>query len=98
MAATIRKRATGKLDNRIAAQVIRGIAHGCKLAGAALVGGETAEMPGMYAHGDFDLAGFCVAVVEKSKIIDGSRIKAGDVEVNPSGDGVEVRIKQGPGH
>ncbi|HVT34290.1 MAG TPA: phosphoribosylformylglycinamidine cyclo-ligase [Nevskiaceae bacterium] len=71
--------ATGKLEQRVAAQVIRGIAHGCKLAGAALVGGETAEMPGMYAHGDFDLAGFCVAVVEKSKIIDGSRIRPGDV-------------------
>jgi phosphoribosylformylglycinamidine cyclo-ligase len=71
--------ATGKLDNRVAAQVIKGIAQGCKLAGAALVGGETAEMPGMYHDGDFDLAGFCVAVVEKSKIIDGSKIKPGDV-------------------
>ncbi len=71
--------ATGKLDNRVAAQVIKGIAQGCKLAGCALVGGETAEMPGMYHGGDFDLAGFCVAVVEKSKIIDGSKIKPGDV-------------------
>ncbi len=73
--------ATGKLDQRVAAQVIKGIAQGCKLAGCALVGGETAEMPGMYAHGDFDLAGFSVAVVEKSKIIDGSKIKPGDVLV-----------------
>lgn len=71
--------ATGKLDNRAAAQVIKGIAHGCKLAGCALVGGETAEMPGMYAEGDFDLAGFTVAVVEKSKIINGSKIRPGDV-------------------
>lgn len=71
--------ATGQLDKRQAAHVIKGIATGCKLAGAALVGGETAEMPGMYAKGDFDLAGFCVAVVEKSKIIDGSKIKPGDV-------------------
>jgi phosphoribosylformylglycinamidine cyclo-ligase len=71
--------ATGKLDNRVAAQVIKGIAHGCKLAGCALVGGETAEMPGMYADGDFDLAGFCVAVAEKKKLIDGTRIKVGDV-------------------
>jgi phosphoribosylformylglycinamidine cyclo-ligase len=71
--------ATGRLDNRSAAQVIKGIAHGCKLAGCALVGGETAEMPGMYADGDFDLAGFCVAVVEKKKIIDGRRIRPGDV-------------------
>lgn len=73
--------ATGKLDQRVAAQVIKGIAEGCKLAGAALVGGETAEMPGMYAHGDFDLAGFCVAVAEQSKIIDGSKVQVGDVLV-----------------
>ncbi|AXQ28619.1 phosphoribosylformylglycinamidine cyclo-ligase [Solimonas sp. K1W22B-7] len=71
--------ATGKLDNRVAAQVIKGIAQGCKLAGCALVGGETAEMPGLYSGGDFDLAGFTVAVVEKKKIIDGSKIKPGDV-------------------
>ena len=71
--------ATGKLDKKVAAQVVKGIAEGCKLAGAALVGGETAEMPGMYSEGDFDLAGFCVAVAEQSKIIDGSGIKVGDV-------------------
>jgi len=73
--------ATGKLDKRAAAQVIRGIAEGCHQAGCALVGGETAEMPGMYSVGDFDLAGFSVAVVEKSKIIDGSKMRAGDVIV-----------------
>jgi phosphoribosylformylglycinamidine cyclo-ligase len=60
-------------------QVIRGIAEGCTEAGCALIGGETAEMPGMYPEGEYDLAGFCVGVVEKARIIDGSGIKAGDV-------------------
>ncbi len=71
--------ATGKLDKKVAGQVIKGIAKGCKLAGCALVGGETAEMPGMYPPGDFDLAGFCVAVAERSKLIDGTKIRSGDV-------------------
>ena len=70
--------ATGKLDINIAADVIKGIAQGCELAGAALTGGETAEMPGMYEGEDYDVAGFCVGVVEKSEIIDGSTVKAGD--------------------
>lgn len=70
--------ATGKLDIDTAAAVVSGIGRGCELAGAALVGGETAEMPGMYEGEDYDLAGFCVGVVEKSKIIDGSGVKAGD--------------------
>ncbi len=70
--------ATGKLDVDTAASVIKGIGQGCELAGAALVGGETAEMPGMYSEGDYDLAGFCVGIVEKSKIMDGSMVKAGD--------------------
>ena len=70
--------ATGKLDVDAAASVIEGIGKGCELAGAALVGGETAEMPGMYADGEYDLAGFCVGIVEKSKILDGSKVKAGD--------------------
>ena len=70
--------ATGKLDTDIAADVIEGIAEGCRQSGAALIGGETAEMPGMYSEGDYDLAGFCVGVAEKENIIDGSKVKAGD--------------------
>lgn len=70
--------ATGKLDTTVAADVVKGIADGCELAGCALSGGETAEMPGMYAEGDYDLAGFCVGVVDKPAIIDGSKVLAGD--------------------
>ncbi len=70
--------ATGKLEVDIAASVVKGIGKGCELAGAALVGGETAEMPGMYSQGDYDLAGFCVGIVEKDKIIEGNQVKAGD--------------------
>ncbi len=70
--------ATGKLDVATAAQVVTGIGAGCRMAGCALVGGETAEMPGMYHGEDYDLAGFCVGIVEKSAILDGSRVKAGD--------------------
>ena len=70
--------ATGKLDVDVAADVVKGIADGCVQSGCALVGGETAEMPGMYHAGDYDLAGFCVGVVEKSEIIDGSRVKNDD--------------------
>ncbi len=71
--------ATAKLDNDIAEDVIKGIADGCVESGCALIGGETAEMPGMYAQGDFDLAGFSVGVVEKSEILDPSNVKAGQV-------------------
>ncbi|WP_392563059.1 phosphoribosylformylglycinamidine cyclo-ligase [Orbus sturtevantii] len=70
--------ATGKLDVDIAATVVTGIAEGCKQAGCALVGGETAEMPGMYHANDYDIAGFCVGVVERAKIIDGSKVQDGD--------------------
>jgi phosphoribosylformylglycinamidine cyclo-ligase len=71
--------ACGKLDRAVAAQVIQGIAQGCQAAGCALIGGETAEMPGMYPPGEYDLAGFCVGVVEKERIIDGRSIVPGDV-------------------
>ncbi len=71
--------ATGKLSVDIAANVVSGIGAGCELSGCALVGGETAEMPGMYEGDDYDLAGFCVGVVEKKKIIDGSKVSDGDV-------------------
>ncbi|MDD5035747.1 MAG: phosphoribosylformylglycinamidine cyclo-ligase [Methylococcaceae bacterium] len=70
--------ATGKLDVDAAAAVVEGIGRGCELAGCALVGGETAEMPGMYPEGEYDLAGFCVGVVEKEELLDGSRVGAGD--------------------
>ncbi|TGZ98101.1 phosphoribosylformylglycinamidine cyclo-ligase [Rodentibacter pneumotropicus] len=70
--------ATGKLEVDVAADVVKGIAEGCVQSGCALVGGETAEMPGMYHEGDYDLAGFCVGVVEKSEIIDGNQVRSGD--------------------
>ncbi|MEJ2686831.1 MAG: phosphoribosylformylglycinamidine cyclo-ligase [Gammaproteobacteria bacterium] len=79
--------ATGKLDVSVAAEVISGIARGCELAGCALVGGETAEMPSMYGSGDYDLAGFCVGVVEKDHIIDGSAVRPGDLRIGVASSG-----------
>jgi phosphoribosylformylglycinamidine cyclo-ligase len=79
--------ATGKLQIAVAEAVIRGIVEGCVLAGAALVGGETAEMPGMYHGEDYDLAGFCVGVVEKDAIINGSGIRAGDAVIGLASSG-----------
>jgi len=79
--------ATGKLRVAIAEAVIRGIVEGCVQAGAALVGGETAEMPGMYQGEDYDLAGFCVGVVEKDSIIDGRSVSAGDAVIGLSSSG-----------
>ena len=79
--------ATGKLRVDVAEAVIRGIAEGCELAGAALVGGETAEMPGMYHGDDYDLAGFCVGIVERDRIIDGTKTAAGDVVIGLASSG-----------
>jgi phosphoribosylformylglycinamidine cyclo-ligase len=79
--------ACGKLDVATASEVVKGIAAGCERAGCALIGGETAEMPGMYTPGEYDLAGFAVGVVEKSKIIDGSTIEPGDVVLGLASDG-----------
>src|SRR5688500_12064347 len=79
--------ACGKLDVETASRVVKGIAIGCERAGCALIGGETAEMPGMYATGEYDLAGFAVGVVEKSRIIDGSTIVPGDVVLGLASDG-----------
>jgi len=79
--------ATGKLDNNVAVSVVDGIATGCEQAGAALIGGETAEMPGMYEAGDYDLAGFSVGIVEKSEVIDGTKVQAGDVLIGMASSG-----------
>lgn len=80
--------ATGKLKAQKALDVVRGIAKGCREAGCSLVGGETAEMPGFYADGEYDLSGFAVGVVDKKEIIDGSRIKAGDAIVGLASNGL----------
>lgn len=79
--------ATGRLSVDTATEIIIGIARGCELAGTALIGGETAEMPGMYADNDYDLAGFCVGVVEKSQLIDGSNVATGDVLIGLASSG-----------
>ncbi|GAX88748.1 phosphoribosylformylglycinamidine cyclo-ligase [Effusibacillus lacus] len=80
--------ATGKLVPETAEQIVKGIADGCVQAGCALVGGETAEMPGMYADGEYDIAGFSVGIVEKSKMIDGSKVKPGDALIGLASSGI----------
>ncbi|MDE5075000.1 MAG: phosphoribosylformylglycinamidine cyclo-ligase [Trichodesmium sp. St5_bin2_1] len=80
--------ATGKLNQQQLTEVVSGIAQGCRLAGCALIGGETAEMPGFYPPGEYDLAGFCVGVVEKSLILDGSQVKVGDVAIGLESSGI----------
>lgn len=80
--------ATGKLDNDVATAVVASIAEGCKQAGCALIGGETAEMPGMYAAGDYDLAGFCVGAVERDQVLTAEKVAAGDVILGLASSGV----------
>ena len=79
--------ATGKLDIDTAAAVVNGIADGCELSGCSLIGGETAEMPGMYEGEDYDLAGFCVGMAEKSELIDGSKVAVGDTLIGLASSG-----------
>ena len=80
--------ATGKLDPQQLTQVVAGVASGCKQSGCALLGGETAEMPGFYQVGEYDLAGFCVGIVEKSQMLDGTKVKVGDVAIALASSGV----------
>ena len=80
--------AYSKLDSDILVQIVRGLSHGCIQAGCSLIGGETAQMPGMYNQGEYDLAGFCVGVVERDRIIDGSLIQAGDILIGIESNGL----------
>ncbi len=80
--------ATGKLEPKKASDIVKGVASGCIKAGAALIGGETAEMPGLYGEGEYDIAGFCVGIVDRKKIIDGSTIAAGDILIGIPSSGI----------
>ena len=80
--------ASAKLDNEVATRVVASIAEGCRQAGCALIGGETAEMPGMYQPGDYDLAGFCVGAVDRAKVLTGAKVAAGDVLLGLASSGV----------
>jgi len=80
--------ATGKLNSEKASEVLKGIVRGCKEAGCSLIGGETAEMPGFYKKGEYDICGFAVGIVDRKKIVDGSRIKAGDVVIGIASSGL----------
>ncbi|NEQ20622.1 MAG: phosphoribosylformylglycinamidine cyclo-ligase [Microcoleus sp. SIO2G3] len=80
--------ATGKLNSEQLTQVVTGITEGCRLSGCALLGGETAEMPGFYQPGEYDLAGFCVGIVEKSKMLNGSQVQEGDIAIGLASQGV----------
>lgn len=80
--------ATGKLEPTKAADIVKGIANGCVKSGCALIGGETAEMPGLYSDGEYDVAGFCVGIVDKKKIINGSTIKEGDILIGIPSSGI----------
>jgi phosphoribosylformylglycinamidine cyclo-ligase len=81
---------TGALEPTVAQAVVQGVAEGCRRAGCALTGGETAELPGLYAPGDYDLAGFCVGAVERADLIDGSQVAAGDVLLGLESDGLHA--------
>ena len=82
--------AIGKLRSALVSPLLRGIVRGCRQSGCALLGGETAEMPGVYANGDYDVAGFCVGIVERAKLIDGTRVRAGDALVGLASSGVHA--------
>lgn len=81
--------AMGKLDPKVAEEIVKGVAEGCRQAGCALIGGETAEMPGFYPDGEYDLAGFAVGAVERAELIDGARVKPGDIVVGIASTGLQ---------
>ena len=82
--------AVGRLQPRLMSSLLRGVARGCRESGCALLGGETAEMPGVYRQGEYDIAGFCVGVVERARLLDGSQVRAGDVIVGLASSGIHA--------